>query len=459
VKIGVIAMDNPKKILKKILEQSAAPVAQDKTLQKSVWQAFLDMHPVDIADFLAEIDKATVQKLFSQLPQELQLEVFKEFSNSMKAFILQGMTEPEQVHAFRTLSADELTDLFDFLSDEDLKKYLGLLQKHVRHQVISLMKFSPDSAGGVMHTDVLTLMQDFTVQKSIQILQRLRPSRDIHTRIFIVNQAHKLVGYINLEDLVLHNATAHINSFMHENELVALTTQDQEEVAHKMVHYNLTIAPVTNEEGHFLGAIPASTLVDVLVEEASEDIQKIGAVMPLKHPYFETSFIRVVWARGYILVILLLTGSFSTSILHSYEATLSAFLISFIPMLIGVGGNTSSQTSAVLIQGLAAGEITSAHVYKFLLRELSMAFVLAFFLGGAGFLRVYLTGGSVHECTVISIALALIVIVATTLGSCTPLILKKINIDPAFAAGPFLATIMDIVGTTIFCCLVYRFLF
>lgn len=457
--IGVIAMDNPKRILKKILEQSAAPVAQDKTLQKSVWQAFLDMHPVDIADFLAEIDKTTVQKLFGQLPQELQLEVFKEFSNSMKAFILHGMTEAEQVHAFRTLSADELTDLFDFLSDEDLKKYLGLLQKHVRHQVISLMKFSPDSAGGVMHTDVLTLMQDFTVQKSIQILQRLRPSRDIHTRIFIVNHAHKLVGYINLEDLVLHNASAPINSFMHENKLVALATQDQEEVAKKMIHYNLTIAPVTNEEGHFLGAIPASTLVDVLVEEAGEDIQKIGAVMPLKYPYFETPFIRMVWARGYILVILLLTGSFSTSILHSYEATLSAFLISFIPMLIGVGGNTSSQTSAVLIQGLAAGEITSAHVYKFLLRELSMAIVLAVCLGGAGFLRVYLTGGSVHECAVISLALALIVIVATTLGSCTPLLLKKIHIDPAFAAGPFLATIMDIVGTTIFCCLVYRFLF
>lgn len=452
-------MDNPKKILKKILEHSTAPVAQDKTLQKSVWQAFLDMHPVDIADFLTEVDKRTVQKLFEQLPQELQIEVFKEFSNSMKAFILHQMTEVEQVKAFKTLSADELTDLFDFLSDEDLKKYLGLLQKHVRHQVMSLMKFSPDSAGGVMHTGIVTLMQDFTVHKSIQILQRLRPSKDIHTRIFVINQSHKLVGYVNLEDLVLHKADAHIDSFMQQNELVAFATQDQEEVAQKMRHYNLTIAPVTDEEGHFLGAIPASTLVDVLVEEAGEDIQKIGAVMPLKYPYFETPFIRMIWARGYILVILLLTGSFSTSILHSYEATLSAFLISFIPMLIGVGGNTSSQTSAVLIQGLAAGEITSAHVYKFLFRELSMALVLSFCLGAAGFLRVYLTGGSIHECTVISLALALIVVVATALGSCTPLLLKKINIDPAFAAGPFLATIMDIAGTTIFCYLVYYFLF
>lgn len=451
-------MDNPKKILKKVLEYSSAPTVKDDTLQKSVWQAFLDMHPVDIADFLSEADKATVQKLYASMPHELQLEVFKEFSNSMKAFILQTMSEHEQVSAFKTLSPDELTDLFDFLSDEDLKKYLGLLQKHVRHQVISLLKFSSDSAGGVMQTDVITLMQDFTVEKSIQILQRLHPSKDIHTRIFIVNHAHKLVGYINLEDLVLHKPSLHINAFMHENEVIANAHQDQEEIAKTMIHYNVTIAPVVDDEGHFLGAIPADTLVDVVVEEAAEDIQRIGAVMPMKYPYFETSFLRMVWARGYILVILLITGSFSTSILHSYEATLSAFLISFIPMLIGVGGNTSSQSSAVLIQGLAAGDITTDHVFKFLRREISMAVVLSLFLAIAGFVRVYLTGGSVHESLVISGTLALIVVVATTLGSCTPLLLKKMHIDPAFSAGPFLATIMDILGTTIFCYMVYFFL-
>ena len=457
---GAASMESPKKLLKKILENAPKNNQPDNMLNKSVWQAFLDMHPVDIADFLAEIDKPTAQQLFANLPNELQLEVFQEFSNSMKAFILGAMQEHEQVNAFKILSADELTDLFDYLSDDELKRYLGLLQKHVRERVMSLMQFDPDCAGGVMHTDAITLIEDFTVEKSIQLLQRLKPSKDIHTRIFVVNRTHKLMGYINLEDLVLHKPSAYINSFMHKNEVIAFAHQDQEEVAKKMIHYNVTIAPVVDEQHHFLGVIPADTLIDIVEEEAGEDIQKIAAVMPLKYPYFETSFLRLLWARGYILVILLLTGSFSTSILRAFEASLSGFLLSFIPMLISVGGNTSSQTSAVLIQGMASGDITFANVWRFLWRELCMAVVLAFILGIAAFIRVRLTaGGSTFESAIISLSLGLIVMLSAMLGSCMPLILKKLNIDPAFSAGPFLATIMDILGTLIFCYLVYVFLF
>jgi magnesium transporter len=311
-----------------------------------------------------------------------------------------------------------------------------------------------------MHTDVVSIMEDFTVEKSIQLLQRLRPSKDIHTRIFVVSKTHRLVGYINLEDLVLHTSASFINSFMQKNEFVAVATQDQEDVANKMIHYNLTVAPVvdTIKNHHFLGIIPADTLVDVVVEEARENIQRMSAVIPLKYPYFESPFLRLLWARGYILVILLLTGSFSTSILQSFDKSLNAFLLSFIPMIIGVGGNTSSQTSAVLIQGMATGEITFDNMFRFLRREIRMAAILAVILGFAGFLRVYLTGGSVKESALMSLILACIVMLAATLGSCTPFILKKINIDPAFSAGPFLATVMDILGTSIFCILLYYLL-
>jgi magnesium transporter len=450
-------MDQPKKLLKKILDHTPSVADQNDILQKSLWQALVDMHPVDIADFLAETDKLTARKLFDLLPHELQLEVFKDLSNSMKAFIVGGLSEKDQVNAFRTLSPDELTDLFDHFSDEELKRYMGLLQRHVRERVMSLMKFDPQSAGGVMQTDVISLIEDFTVEKSIQLLQRLKPSKDIHTKIFVVTRSHRLVGSINLEDLVLHKSSAYINSFMQKNEFVALANQDQEEVAKKMIHYNLTIAPVVDnvEAQLFLGVIPADTLVDVVMEEAGEDIQKIGAVIPLKYPYFETHFLRLLWARAYILIILLLTGSFSTSILHSFESSLNAFLLSFIPMLISVGGNTSSQTSAVLIQGMAVGDITFDNMFRFLRREMRMAFVLSIILGFAAFLRVYLTGGAITESLVISLVLACIVMIAALLGSCTPLILKKINIDPAFSAGPFLATVMDILGTSIFCFLIF----
>lgn len=450
-------MDQPKKLLKKILEHTPS---NTDILQKSLWQALVDMHPVDIADFLGEAEKAEAKKLFELLPHELQLDVFKELSLSMKAFIIHSLVEDKQVNCLKTLSPDELTDLFDHFSDQELKHYMNLLQRHVREQVSSLMKFDPQSAGGVMHTDVVSIMEDFTVEKSIQLLQRLRPSKDIHTRIFVVSKTHRLVGYINLEDLVLHTPASFINSFMQKNEFVAVATQDQEEVANKMIHYNLTVAPVvdTIKNHHFLGIIPADTLVDVVVEEARENIQRMSAVIPLKYPYFESPFLRLLWARGYILVILLLTGSFSTSILQSFDKSLNAFLLSFIPMIIGVGGNTSSQTSAVLIQGMATGEITFDNMFRFLRREIRMAAILAVILGFAGFLRVYLTGGSVKESMLMSLILACIVMLAAILGSCTPFILKKINIDPAFSAGPFLATVMDILGTSIFCILLYYLL-
>jgi len=450
-------MDQPKKLLKKILEHTPSNL---DVLQKSLWQALVDMHPVDIADFLGEAEKSGAKKLFELLPHELKLDVFKELSLSMKAFIISGLSEDKQINCLKTLTPDELTDLFDHFSDQELKHYMSLLQRHVREQVTSLMKFDPQSAGGVMHTDVVSIMEDFTVEKSIQLLQRLRPSKDIHTRIFVVNKMHCLVGYINLEDLVLHTSDSYINSFMQKNEFIAVVTQDQEEVANKMIHYNLTIAPVvdTIESKHFLGIIPADTLVDVVVEEARENIQRMSAVIPLKYPYFESSFMRLLWARGYILVILLLTGSFSTSILQLFDKSLNAFLLSFIPMIIGVGGNTSSQTSAVLIQGMATGEITFDNMFRFLRREIRMAFILSIILSCAGFLRVYFTGGSFLEAGIMSLILACIVMLAAILGSCTPFILKKINIDPAFSAGPFLATVMDILGTSIFCILLYYFL-
>ena len=452
-------MDNPKKMLKKIIENAVAGINQDDLLKKSLWEAFVDMHPVDISDFLSEVNKTTAQQLFTSLPKQVRFEVFKELSNSMKVFVLGCMSEPEQIDAFETLTADELTDLFDHFSDEELKQYLGLLHKQVRDKVMSLMKFDPESAGGVMHTDVLTLIEDFTVEKSIQLLQRLKPSRDIHTRIFVTNRAHKLVGYIGLEDLVLEKPSALIGSFMHKNEMIAQAHEDREVVAKKMIHYSLMTVPVVDKEDHFLGIIPADTLVDVVVEEAGEDIQRIAAVMPLKYPYFETSFIRLLWSRGYILVILLLTESFSSSILNAYESTLSAFLLSFIPMLISTGGNTSSQTSAMVIQGMASGDITFANVHRFLRREFLMASTLSCLLGFASFLRVYLTGGNFLECLIISITLALIVLLAAMLGSGTPLLLKRLNIDPAFSAGPFLATIMDVIGILIFCCLIRIALF
>lgn len=442
---------NGNQILHEIKENIEAVAAQESGLGVSLWKEFLRIHPADIAQFLSDIHRDSLKLLFLKLPKELKLAVFEDFSDINKVYALSIMHEQDLIDALNTLTADTLTDLFDLLSDEELKRYLDLLHKKARQQVISLLKFHPESAGGIMEIRVLTFMDDFTVEKSIKILQRLRPRRDIHQHIYVTDHRHRLVGFIQLEDLVLQDPKSRISSFMHDNELVAFANEDREVIAQKMVHYGMMTVPVVGDDNYFLGVIPSETLVDVIREEASEDVQKMSALTPMKYPYFETPFWRLLYERSYILIALLLAESFSNTILEAHQATLGLFLMSFIPMLISAGGNTSNQTSAMVIQGMASGDIHSENMFKFLRREIVMAFMLGTILGITAFIRVYMTGGTVLQSSVISFTLATIVLASVTLGSCIPLLLKRFNIDPAFSAGPFLATLMDILGILIYC--------
>jgi magnesium transporter len=314
------------------------------------------------------------------------------------------------------------------------------------------MRFDPESAGGIMNTDVLTLMQDFTVEKSIQILQRLQPRRELHHSIYVTNQDNELVGHINLEDLLLKNPKTRLSSFLRKNELVVGVDEDRESVAHKMVHYKLMTAPVVGTGNIFLGIIPSETLVDVIEREAAEDVYKISALAPIKHAYFDTPFARLFYQRASILVILLLVQTLSTIIIGKYEVLLGSFLMMFITMITSTGGNSSSQTSALVIQGLISGEITDSNIMRFLKRELFMALAIGASLGVISFVRVYLTHtGNVWGNLAVSVSLTVIVVVSVMLGSLIPIILKKLDLDPALSAGPFLATIMDVLGLLIYC--------
>lgn len=438
-------------ILQKVRENLPAVIAHETPQMKEIWEALLALHPADLANFLTDLDRDDFKTLFLALPKELCLAVFEELSDPLKVVALACMSSSSRIEALNSLHADQLTDLFDLFSDEELTKYLKQLHKKSREQVLSLLKFDPESAGGIMDTGVLTLREDFTVGKSVDLLRRITPSQEIFSVLYVTDNHQKLVGYIRLEDLVLKDPKARISAFTKKAELVAQADEDQEAIAKKMVHYGLMNIPVVSKDGIFLGAIPAETLADVLVEEASEDVQKMAAVTPLKYSYFDTSFFKMLYERGYILVILLLIESFSNTILRAYESTLGILLYGFVPMIISVGGNSSNQTSAVAIQGMATGEIRPANMLRFWWRELRMAFLLAIILGSAAFARVYLTSGEFWPSVAISAALTIIVLTSVSFASGMPLLLRRMGIDPAFSAGPFLATLMDILGVLIYC--------
>jgi len=438
-------------LLKEIRNNLKEVIEQSTPLGVSLWQQFIALHPADMADIIADMAKDDALPLFNALPQPLKIETFQELPDRLKVATLAQLPNEDVLAILNALQADELTDLFDYVSDQELRAYMNLLNQAARERVLSLMKFHPESAGGIMDAQVFTLMKDFTVEKSIKILQRLKPDKDVYASIYVTDEQQHLLGHIDLKDLVLQSPQTRISAFMQKNELVIPVDLDRDEVAHQMVHYGVTIAPVVSKEGIFLGVIPADTLADVLVEEAGEDVQRISAMAPLKHAYFDTPFMKLLFERGGILIILLLVESLSSEILKAYESSLGAILYFFVPMIISTGGNTSSQTSAVAIQGMASGDIRSSNMKRFLKRELLMGAAIGLALGLTTFARVYITTTSIMYGLTISLALGIIVMLSVVLGSCVPLVLKRLNIDPAFSAGPFLATAMDIIGILIYC--------
>ena len=418
-----------------------------------LWQELVAGHPADIAAFLATLERSSFHALFLTFDRDRQLAVFQELSDSLKVFCLAFLDEHSRAHILNNTPLDQLTDLFETLPDEELKNYLKLLHKTDRDTVLSLLEFDPESAGGIMETDVLSLMDDYTVEKSIHVLQRLQPDQHLHRRICVTNQDNMLVGYINLEDLVLKQPNARISSFIRENELVANVYEDRETVARNMVHYGLVSVPVVDDRNIFLGVIASETLVDVIEDEASEDVYKMATMAPIKQPYFETSFFKLFRVRSTVLIILLIAQTFSTTIVEHYQALLEGFLMFFLPMLISTGGNASSQTSAFVIQGITSGEITTSNWGRFVRREMLIGAAIAVVLGLFSFARIMVTHGTAHYfgAIAVSMSLSLIVMVSILLGACMPFALQRLRLDPAFSAGPGLATLMDILGLLIFC--------
>ncbi len=451
------------KILDQVSDNLETVLKEDSPLGVLLWQEFVKLHPADIAQYLSDTSKESARGLFLKLPYQLRVAVFHQFSSPMMVTCLYFLPNNDRSELLSSLPLDELTDFFDDLSNEELKRYLKLLHKKDRENVVSMLKFDPDSAGGIMHTDVVTLMKDFTIEKALQILQRLQPRIELHPQIYVTTQDNQLVGHINIEDLVLKPPKTRISSIVRKDEYVAAVDEDQEKVAHNMVHYNLMTVPVASDSGVFLGVIPSEALIEILEQEAAEDVYKISGMTPIKYAYFETPFIRLMYKRTSILVVLLLLQTFSTMIMEYYNtlliATSGGFLALFLTMIQSTGGNTSSQSSALAIQGISSGEISESNMVKFVRREMLMSIAIGVILASVSFLRTYVQqaylrpGGEVNYLgnMAVSVSLGVIVLVSTLLGSLIPVVLRRLNMDPATSAGPFLATLMDILGLLIYC--------
>jgi magnesium transporter len=432
-------------------------IEQETKTGTELWEQMLELHPADISDILEQISQDQFNRIFVKFSFEDQLSLFHELSSSYKTLILLLLNHEQQSAILRKYPIDCLVEFFDSISDKDLKRYLEILNKQDRQKAVSLLQFNSESAAGMMNTDIVTLMHDLTVARSVTLLQRIRPSKQLYQQIYVTDRNNVLQGYIQLEDLVLQSPETTLESILQKPYFIASTDQDQEEVAHEMVHYSMQSAPVVNKEGLLLGVIYEEDVINVIQSEAEENIHRMSGVVVQKKSYFDISFFTLIYSRGSVLAVLLVVESLTSVIIGKFEGTMTVFLVAFFTTLVSTGGNTSCQTSAITIQGMSSGDITNANMGRFVRREMLIGCAIAALLAAVVFLRAFIVSGNLLGSFIVSLSLGLVVVLSVFLGSCVPILLKKIGLDPAFSAGPFLATLIDIFGIFIYCYIAYLF--
>lgn len=450
-----------RQLLSEIADHIDIVITQEPGLGEELWDTLCQQHPADIAELLDSLEEVTATTLFKMFPTDLSLNIFERAEADLQVHILSTLEDDHCAILLRHMAGDELTYLFDRLPNEKLPYYIRLLQKNQRQQVIAWLNFAPKSAGRIMNGDALSLEKEFTVRHAITVFQSLGATKkEVPPRVYVTDNKNILVGFIELEDLILNKPDALIANLMKVNEIVIDANVDQDDVANQMQHYELLSVPVVDNQNHFLGIITADDIYDVIQEETTEDVYKMSGLAPTDHSYFQMPFWKLIQQRSSWLIGLLLLQSTSGYIMSFYTSTIQqhAFFTLFLGMLTGTGGNAGNQSATLVIRGIAMGEIDRKNAIRALLREFRVAGALGLLLIIATFIRVYMATASIMAAATMSIACFLIVFVSITIGTLMPILFERFNIDPAHSAAPFIATIMDILGVFILCNVAYYFL-
>lgn len=414
---------------------------------ESARQMLSKMNPIDIADLFDDLANDKCLVLFRILPKDLSAEVFSNLPSDIQKAVVEHITDEEIQEIITEMQLDDTVDFIEELPANLVKRILEHASPNIRSQINIFLKYPEDSAGSVMTVEYVALRSYMSVE---QALQRYRELADINTSnndiCFVINETRKLEGVIPLKVLVLSDPSASIAEMMDENYVSVLTTEDQEVVADLFRKYDLSSMPVTDKENRLVGIITVDDIMDVIVDESTEDIHKMAAIDPTKGEYLKES----VWShskhRITWLVVLMISATFTGMIIRKYEEVLQSavMLAAFIPMLMDTGGNAGAQSSTLVIRGMALGEIMSKDFWKVIWKEFRVSLVVGLLLAGLNFARVYFFDSiPINVIVVICISLYVTVVLAKVVGCILPMVAKWLNLDPAVMAGPLITTVVD----------------
>lgn len=415
--------------------------------------ALLEENEVDIAEFLEELSQDKIVVVFRALPKEMAAEVFSNLEPDTQQVIIQSATDQEVSAIVEELYVDDAVDMLEELPANVVKRVLKAARPDTRKLINQFLNYPDNSVGSIMTAEFTDLKQSMTVAQAIAHIRRTGENSESVYTCYVTDAGRRLEGVLTIKELLLAQDEQLIADLMETDVITAETTEDQEEAVARMMKYDFISLPVVDKEGRLVGIVTVDDVMDVMEEEATEDFEKMAAMAPSEKPYLKTSVLSLAKHRILWLLVLMISGMITGGILGQYEAAFAAMplLVTFIPMLTDTGGNAGSQSSTLVIRGMAVGEIQLKDFAKVFWKELRVSMLVGVVLSAVNFVRLIITyPGNQMVALTVALALFVTVLLAKTVGGVLPMVAKLCHADPAIMAAPLITTIVDAISLVVY---------
>ena len=420
-----------------------------------------ELEPADIGIMFEEMPSESLPLLFRLLAKEMAAEVFVELSSDTQELLIAGFSDVELKEVLDELYMDDTVDIIEEMPANVVKRILRHTDPEKRESINEILKYPKNSAGSIMTTEFVDLKKTMTVADAFTHIRRTGVDKETIYTCYVTDENRILLGLVSVKDLLLSEETKNLDEIMETNIIYVNTQEDQETAAQNFEKYDFLALPVVDNENRLVGIITVDDAIDVIQEEATEDIEKMAAIMPTDKPYMKTGVFETYKKRILWLLLLMISATFTGKIISSFEDALSACVVltAFIPMLMDTGGNSGGQASVTIIRSMSLGDVEMKDIFKVLWKELRVSLLCGLTLGAANFVKMMLIDRNailssgqdlVSVALVVCLTLVVTVIIAKLIGCSLPMLAKRVGFDPAVMASPFITTIVDAVSLIIF---------
>jgi magnesium transporter len=416
-------------------------------------KGLLPQHPEDIANLISEARKPPHKLfIFRMIPHDQAVEVFEYLPIDEQETLLNSLNNQEVQNILNDMSPDDRTELFEDMPAEIVKKFIGYLSPEERKLALEILNYPEDSVGRLITPDFVQLYEDMKIRDALEHIRKVGLGKETIYHCYVLDRDKKLIGVVSLKKLVLMDPEARISEIMFKEVIKVNVYTDKEEAANIFKRYDLIVLPVVDNNEKLLGIVTFDDLVDVIEDEATEDFEKIAAVLPVERPYMDAKFFDVVWKRSIWLIVLAIFESLSGVVLQKYGDVIQSWisLTFFLPLLVATGGNAGTQSATIIIRSLATGDIQARDFFRVIFRESFIGFFMGVILAVVGIIRVLFQQQNWFLSIAVGIAMGITILFAATVGASLPLISRRLKIDPAVMSGPLITTIVDVLGIFVY---------